>query len=148
LTISTLINTEEKKRKMEGKKSESEEKGKIDDNAVLTRGKSLKNAPPPPYIPAEISSAADLASKPCEDTLKESLENFENLTVSEKKKPKKKKGKKSKNGKIVQKEVEGKHESGDETESDKGKFSNYDDNIDDDIVVVLLSYFLFYYCYH
>jgi hypothetical protein len=116
---------------MEAKKSESEEKEKVDDNAVLTRGKSLKNVPPPPYIPAE----TDLASKPCEDTVKVSLQNFENLTVSEKKKPKKKKGKKSKNGKIVQKEVEGKHESGDETESDKGKFSNDDDNICDDIIL-------------
>jgi hypothetical protein len=125
---------------METKKKEIEKNDEIDDTAVLTRGKSLKNVPPPPYIPAESStSTTDLASKPCEDTEKACVQNFENLTVNEKKKPKKKKGKKSKNGKIVAREVGGKHESDDGTESDKGAFSNDSDNIGDDVIVVLLS---------
>jgi hypothetical protein len=126
---------------MESMKTKTEKKEKNDDSTVLTREKSSKNVPPPPYIPAEISASnTDFDSKSREDII--NLNNMKNLTIDEKDEncEVKNREKNPNNGKIVEKEVEGKSESEDESESesDKGKFVSNNGTIDDYFILLLL----------
>ena len=130
---------------MESIKTKTEKKEKNDDSTVLTREKSSKNVPPPPYIPAKISASnTDFDSKSCEDII--NINKMKNLTIDERDEncEVKNREKNPNNGKIVEKEVEEKSESEDESECDKGKFVNNNDTIDNYFILFCYCYF---YCY-
>ena len=126
---------------MESIKTKTEKKEKNDDSTVLTREKSSKNVPPPPYIPAKISASnTDFDSKPCEDII--NINKMKNLTIDERDEncEVKNREKNPNNGKIVEKEVEEKSESEDESESDKGNLLTI-------MTQLMTILFCCYYCY-
>ena len=67
---------------MESKNTKNEKNEILDNLTIVTRDKSLKNVPPPPYIPAEFpTSTTEIASNPCVNEEKICLQKLQNLSL-------------------------------------------------------------------